>query len=119
MKRRHFLKNATFAGAGLLLPAHRFRAEHLIFIVTCGTRKRDYYEDESLSPNTHRLARESFVFEEDHSERVASHDAAFMELIQGRQVNVGENTWYPTILDYIGGGIVVDGIGKIPRAMQE
>ena len=119
MKRRHFLKQTTFATAGLLLPAARFRTKHLIFIVTCGTRKRDYYEDESLSPNIQRLAREAFVFEEDHCERVASHDVAFIELVQGRQFNAGDNAWYPTLLDYIGNGIQVDSIGQIPRAIQD
>src|SRR5262245_65270004 len=101
MKRRHFLKQTSFATAGLLLPSFRFRTKHLILIVSCGARKRDYYEDEYLSPNIYRLAREAFVFEEDHCEQVASHHVAFIELLQGREFHAGDNTRYPTILDYI------------------
>src|SRR5215475_7110411 len=119
MKRRHFLRQTSFAAAGLFLPRFRFRTKHLILIVTCGARKRDYYEDEHLSPNIHRLAREAFVFEEDHCERVASHHVAFMELLRGRECDAAENARYPTILDYIGNGIQVDSISKIPRVMQD
>jgi len=119
MKRRHFLRQTSFAAAGLFLPRFRFRTKHLILIVTCGARKRDYYEDEYLSPNIHRLAREAFVFEQDHCERVASHDVAFMELLQGREFHAADNTRYPTILDYIGNAIQVDSIRKIPRALQD
>jgi arylsulfatase A-like enzyme len=118
MNRRDFLKQTSFAAAGLLLPRFQFRTKHLIFIVSCGARKRDYYEDESLSPNIHRLAREGFVFEEDHCERVASHDVAFMELLQGREFNASDGARYPTVLDYIGNSIEVDSITKIPGAMQ-
>src|SRR5215510_13849592 len=119
MNRRHFLKQTSFAAAGVLLPTFRFKTEHVIFIVSCGARKRDYYEDEYLSPNIRRLAREAFVFEEDHCERVASHDVAFMELLEGREFNAAEITRYPTILDYIGNGIQVDSISKISRLMQD
>src|SRR5262245_48320225 len=119
MNRRHFLKQTSFAAAGLLLPTFRFKTEHLIFIVSCGARKRDYYEDEYLSQNIRRLAREAFVFEEDHSERVASHGVAFMELLQGREFRAADNARYPSILDYIGNSIQVDSINKIPRAMQD
>ena len=119
MNRRHFLKQTSFAAAGVLLPTFRFKTEHLIFIVSCGARKRDYYEDEYLSPNIRRLAREAFVFEEDHCERVASHGVAFRELLQGREFRAADNARYPTILDYIGNGIQVDSINKIPRAMRD
>ena len=119
MNRRDFLNQTSFAAAGLLLPRLQFRTKHLILIVSCGARKRDYYEHEYLSPNIHRLAREGFVFEEDHCERVASHDVAFIELLQGREFYAGDNTRYPTILDYIGKGIQVDSIRKIPRALQD
>jgi len=37
--------------------------EHLIFVVNGnGLRKKDYYEDASISPNTRRVADEGFVF---------------------------------------------------------
>jgi hypothetical protein len=119
MNRRHFLKQTSFAAAGVLLPTFRFKTAHLIFIVSCGARKRDYYEDEYLSPNIRRLAREAFVFEEDHCERVASHGVAFTELLQGREFRAADNARYPTILDYIGNGLQVDSISKIPRAMLD
>ncbi|HMF02523.1 MAG TPA: hypothetical protein VKK06_21720 [Terriglobia bacterium] len=119
MNRRDFLKQTNFAVAGLLLPRLQFRTKHLIFIVSCGARKRDYYENQYLSPNIHRLAREAFVFEQDHCERVASHDVAFIELLQGREFHPADNTRYPTILDYIGNAIQVDSIRKIPRALQD
>jgi len=90
----------------------------LIFIVNGGgARKKDYYEDATLSPNIRRLAREGFVFEEDHCERVASHDAAFTELIQGREFNKHEPA-YPTILDYIGKGYMAQSLHAIPQIMQ-
>ena len=85
MNRRCFLNRAVLGTASYLYLPRTARTEHLIFIVNGGgARKKDYYEDTALSPNIRRLAREGFVFEEDHCERVASHDAAFTELIQGR-----------------------------------
>ena len=57
------------------------------------------------------------MFEEDHCERIASHKAAFAELLQGREVGE-EAAPYPTILDYIGDGCVLDSFGKIPHIMQ-
>jgi len=80
-------------------------------------RTKDYLANESLAPNIHRLVREAFVFEEDHCERVASHDAAFNELLSGRECNAGSNT-FPTILDYIGDGIEVDSIHKAPLVLE-
>src|SRR2546422_10885397 len=60
--------------------------EHLIFIVNGGgARKKDYYENDSLCPNIRKIASEGFVFEEDHCERIASHNAAFRELLTGHE----------------------------------
>src|SRR6185436_1695601 len=70
------------------------------------------------APNIQRLSRESFVFEEDHCERVASHDMAFAELLQGREIG-DTAAAYPTLVDYIGNGIHVDAIGRIPQLMQQ
>ena len=117
MQRRHFLKQTTFATAGLFVPSAEKKTEHLIFIVICGARKKDYYENAQLAPNIRRLAREGFVFEEDHCERVASHESAFAELLQGRELNSG-GCAYPTILDYIGKSVQLDSIDLIPRIMQ-
>jgi len=56
--------------------------EHLIFVVNGnGLRKKDYYEDASISPNTRRIAEEGFVFTEDHCDSVASHCDALAELL--------------------------------------
>jgi arylsulfatase A-like enzyme len=116
MERRHFLKQITLASAGLVLPSPPSHTKHLIFVVNCGARKREYYEQISISPNIHRLAGEGFVFEEDHCERVGSHDLAFAELLQGREVTrVGVG--YPTILEYIGKGVQLDSIHAIPQVL--
>src|SRR5262245_27005571 len=117
MKRRDFLMQTSFAASGLFLPSLRSTTRHLIFIVNSGSRKKDYYENASIAPNVHRIAREAFVFEEDHCERVASHENAFSELLQGREVTVGYRN-YPTILEYIGNGIQVGSIRDIPGIMQ-
>src|SRR6266850_2617365 len=58
--------------------------KHLIFIVNGnGVRKKDYYEDASLSPNTRQIAEEGFVFTEDHCDSVSSHCDALAELLDG------------------------------------
>ncbi len=60
------------------------RTRHLILIVNGGgVRKKDYYEDPSLCPYTRQVAREGFVFEQDHCQEIASHEAAFAELVAG------------------------------------
>jgi hypothetical protein len=90
VNRRIFLNRLALITAALYLPApHAPRTKHLIFIVTGGARKKDYYEDVSLAPNVRRLAGEGFVFEEDHCEQIASHNAAFAELLGGAT--------YPTV----------------------
>ena len=86
MNRRSFLKRTAFGGAGLLLGRGHLsdlKTKHLILVVNGGgARKKEYYEDSSISPNIRRLAREGFVFEEDHCDTVASHRTCFEELIQ-------------------------------------
>jgi hypothetical protein len=117
VNRRTFLATSAFAtAASYVRPAESRRTQHLIFIVNGGgVRKQEYYENLSLSPNITRLAREGFVFEQDHCERVASHDAAFTELMRGREWDGSE---YPTILDYVGRGRLVQTLEEIPRAME-
>ena len=75
MNRRGFLEQTTLAAAGFFTGSRtRFpHPKHLVLIVNAGARKKDYYEDESLSPNIRRLAGGGFVFEEDHCDRIASH----------------------------------------------
>ena len=119
MNRRSFLSRFSLSAAALCLPSQSALTQHLILIVNGGgVRKKDYYEDPVLAPNIRRLAGEGFVFEEDHGERVASHDAAFAELLQGRKAAAGAARDYPTILDYIGNGRQVQSLGAIPRIMQ-
>lgn len=117
MNRRTFLATSALTTAALYLrPTGLQRTRHLIFIVNGGgVRKQEYYENPSLSPNITRLAQEGFVFEQDHCERVASHEAAFSELMQGREWDGSE---YPTILDYVGRGRLVQTLHEIPRAME-
>jgi len=118
MKRRTFLRN-VIGSVGLphVFPMPSFRTKHLIFIVSAGVRKREYYGQTSLAPNISRLARDGFVFEEDHCERVASHDAAFRELLQGREF-VARAPRFPTVLDYIGNGLRLDCICDVPLIME-
>jgi hypothetical protein len=118
MKRRTFLTNAI-GSVGLLCvsPMRAFRTKHLIFIVSAGVRKCEYYEQPWLAPNITRVAHEGFVFEEDHCERVASHDAAFTELLQGREF-VARAPRYPTVLDYIGNGVGLNCISDVPLIME-
>jgi len=90
MNRRIFLNRAAAAAAGLFLPSRGSgRTKHVILIVNGGARKKDYYENGSIARNVRRLASEGFVFEQDHCGQIASHDAAFAELLGGKT--------YPTI----------------------
>jgi len=119
MNRRTFL-SGIIAGGGVryFSSTPPGLTKHLIWIVNGGVRKRDYYENESLSPNIRRLAREGFVFEEDHCERVASHGAAFAELLQGREFSESQRP-YPTLLDYVGDGLQVDSLRKVPPVLEQ
>ena len=88
MNRRGFLEQtlgaaAFFAGSRARSP----RTKHVVLIVNGGARKKDYYEDASLSPNIRRIAEDGFVFEEDHCDRISSHDAAFAEMVHGLEGN--------------------------------
>jgi hypothetical protein len=90
MNRRGFLNCMAVTAAGPFLPSQGSRStKHVIFIVNGGARKKDYYENASIARNVRRLASEGFVFEEDHCSQIASHDAAFAELLGGAS--------YPTI----------------------
>jgi membrane-anchored protein YejM (alkaline phosphatase superfamily) len=116
MNRRRFCKN-TFLGIAAFYASSASTTRHVIFIIAGGMRKREYLENPSLAPNFRRVAIEGFVFQEDHCERVASHTAAFAELLQGREYSQGGSA-YPTLLDHIGSGIQVDSLQMIPYVMQ-
>jgi hypothetical protein len=117
MNRRTFIGSSLFGSTSYLMRS-RSRTQHLVLIgLGGGVRKREYYEDSSLSPNLKRLAREAFVFEQDHCERIASHEAAFAELLQGRTV-IAASANYPTLLDYVGNGYAVDAIERTPDILQ-
>ena len=84
--------------------------------MSSGVRKTEYYEDARRSPNIHRLVREGFVFEQDHCERVASHEIAFAEVLQGREWS--RRVAYPTILDYAGAGIQTNSIRNAAALLE-
>jgi hypothetical protein len=118
MNRRDFMQQAA-ACAGAMYSAPGPLTEHIILIVIGGgARKKDYLQNETLAPNISRLAGEGFVFEEDHSERVASHRIAFAELLQGREFNPS-GAAFPTILDYAGNGVLLDAVRSIPQIMTQ
>ena len=91
MRYLHAMNRRSFLGASILTaagwkwnPKSATPTRHVIFVVNGnGIRKKEYYEDAGLSPNIQRLAHEGFVFTEDHCDSVASHAAAFAELVQG------------------------------------
>ena len=117
MNRRAFVQQTAAVAGGLLFPRTNPRTRHLIFIVNGGgVRKKDYYENAALASNVRRLAADACVFEESHCEQIASHAAAFEQLVRGRETTAGHAT--PTILDYIGGGCEVYSIASIPQVMR-
>jgi len=119
MNRRFFLNRAAVCAASLSFIPRTRSPQHVIFIVNGGgARKKDYYEDPAISPNIGRLAGEGFVFEEDHCERVSSHDAAFSELLRGRELRPGDPA-FPTILDYLGNGFQIQSLDMIPLIMPQ
>ncbi len=87
MNRRDFLKNAglaagsAFAMEGLSFGAphvseitHDFKTKHLIWIINGnGSRKMDWYENPTLSPNYARLAKSAFVYTNSHNETISHH----------------------------------------------
>ena len=112
MNRRSFLKSSALGGAAFafgprLAEAQQaagslnLKTKHLIFIVNGnGARKKEYYEDAAVSPNINKLAKEAFVFEEDHCNQASSHGTCFTELLQGNESQTGVPL-YPTIPHYI------------------
>ena len=122
MHRRLFLKQSSLGAAGCALatPARPRHTEHLIFIVNGGgARKKDYYENDSLCPNIRKIASEGFVFEEDHCERIASHNAAFRELLTGQEWLDDGPAAYPNIFDYLNARFqIVRSIRSVPAVMR-
>jgi arylsulfatase A-like enzyme len=119
MHRRSFLGCLLCGGSACFSPPSQKRTQHLVVIgSTGGLRKRDYFENASLAPNIQGLAREGFVFAEDHSERVGSHARACSELLQGRSIH-SDTRSYPSLLDYLGGGVQVHSIDDIPLILQQ
>lgn len=112
MNRRSFLTNTTLAGAGLAaspllaeaaqtMGSLNLKTKHLIYIINGnGARKKEYYEDASVSPNINKLAKEGFVFEEDHCNEASSHGTCFTELLQGHPSQLSVPL-YPTLPHYV------------------
>lgn len=112
MNRRSFLRGSAIAGAGFAFGPRvaeaaqgtsslNLKTKHLIWIINGnGARKKEYYEDPAVSPNISKLAKESFVFEEDHCNEASSHGTCFTELLQG---NVSQTSvpLYPTVPHYV------------------
>jgi arylsulfatase A-like enzyme len=109
MNRRSFLCGLPGLASLSAFSDRALKTEHLVFIVNGdGVRKREYYEDASLSPNIRRLAREGFVFEQDHCEQVTSHDAAFAELVRNLEYHAVDSiTSIPQTLRRIRPRVVV------------
>ena len=57
------------------------------------------------------------MFEEDHCERVASHEAACSEVMHGRYFDPAAPA-YPTLLDYVGHGLQTSSIRQIPSVLE-
>jgi hypothetical protein len=116
MNRRSFIQLSAMAAPGFFRPDPP-RTRHVIFIINGGgVRKKEYYEDGTLGRNLRKLARDGFTFTEDHCERVASHEEAFTELVQGRACEGGRQM-YPTMFDYIGSSCMVRSIDCIVPAL--
>jgi arylsulfatase A-like enzyme len=119
MNRREFLQRSAAGATAWAGPQRVRRTRHLILIVNGGgVRKKDYYEDALMAPNIRRLADEGFVFEEDHCERITTHQAALAELLQGRECTKDAHRRYPSVLDYVGKGIQTQSIRSILALMQ-
>ena len=111
MNRRSFITGSVLGGLAVALQtplveafSDNRRTRHLILIINGGGARKMDYLDPSLAPNTVRLARESFVFEEDHCDTVCGHESAVAELLQG----------LPTPFQYVRG----QGLGRIPSLMK-
>jgi len=116
MDRRHFFRAAVVSAPAWYRPAGR-KTRHVILVVNCAARKKEYYEQPALCPNIHRLANDGFVFEQDHTERISSHWAAFAELLEGREIPDEGRPYHPTICERIGGGILLGSARDIPPTM--
>jgi hypothetical protein len=112
MNRRSFLKSSSLAGAGLALAPRvgtsapqtsslNLKTKHLIWIVNGnGCRKKEYLEDLEVAPNFAAMAKEGFVFNEDHNDQASSHGTSYTELLTG---NVSQTSvpLYPTVPHYV------------------
>jgi len=116
MNRRGFFKSAAL-GAYSWYALPKSGTKHLVFVVMGGVRKSEYLDNARLAPNIRQLAREGFVFEEDHCEHVASHDGAFNELLTGRRFEANSSN-YPSIRGYIGESIQLDSLSKIGDVLE-
>lgn len=100
MNRRSFFSACGGLVASRLDSSADRKTKHVILIVPGGARKKDYYENPLLAKNVRRIARDGFVFEEDHCEHIASHDMAFTELIQdNRFVSVKAIEDIPAVME--------------------
>ncbi len=119
MNRRTFLNSVAASLPSLLSSRTEARAtNHVIFIINGGgARKKDYFENPLLGTHVRRMASEGFVFTEDHSERIAFHDQAVAELMQGRPWTA-DSSAYPTILDYERASCIAETIEAVPGIME-
>ncbi len=112
MNRRSFLKSSSLAGAGLALAPRvgtsapqtsslNLKTKHLIWIVNGnGCRKKEYLEDLEVAPHFNALAKEGYVFNEDHNDQASSHGTSYTELLTG---NVSQTSvpLFPTVPHYV------------------
>ncbi len=95
MNRRSFLKSSSLAGAGLALTPRlgasapqtsslNLKTKHLIWIINGnGCRKKEYLEDLEVAPHFNAMAKEGYVFNEDHNDQASSHGTSYTELLTG------------------------------------
>jgi hypothetical protein len=100
------------AGAGLALAPSlgtsapqtsslNLQTKHLIWIINGnGCRKKEYLEDLDVAPNFAALAKEGYVFNEDHNDQASSHGTSYTELLTG---NVSQTSvpLFPTVPHYV------------------
>ena len=114
MNRRDFLKNAGLAAGGALsmgrLSAdspfapeitHDFKTKHLIWIVNGnGSRRMDWCQNPTLSPNFARLGKDAFVYTNSRNDTVSNHGRAWAELMTGAP-HESSIPAFPTPLQYV------------------
>ena len=112
MNRRSFLKGSSLAGAGLALTPRlgasvpqtstlNLKTKHLIWIINGnGCRKKEYLEDLEVAPHFSAMAKEGYVFNEDHNDQASSHGTSYTELLTG---NVSQTSvpLFPTVPHYV------------------